>query len=182
MLLLIKRSVNYTPLTPQTLNSLAREPSSLKDRSRKPNAKMESLYAATGINKTNNKQTRKPKFVFGCCFWTLLTLQVLFSQLGVFPAWPRPVTCLSPGRGWFTRNHGPWVSAVFWFGFVEWKRSHSERKTVWFDWTWRLEYLTIQFNNIFWPRHWFHFWIFCLDNFFNSERLGGHRYDQKEAT
>ena len=55
MLLLIKRSVNYTPLTRQTLNSLAREPSSLKDRSHKPNGKMESLYAATGINKTNKK-------------------------------------------------------------------------------------------------------------------------------
>ena len=55
MLLLIKRSVNYTPLTRQTLNSLAREPSSLKDRRHKPKGKMESLYAATGINKTNKK-------------------------------------------------------------------------------------------------------------------------------
>ena len=55
MLLLTKRSVNYTPLTSQTLNSLAREASSLKDRSHKPNGKMESLYPATGVNKTNKK-------------------------------------------------------------------------------------------------------------------------------
>ena len=41
---------------------------------------------------------------------------------------------------------------------------------VWLDLKVRIS-TAIQFNNIFWPRHWVHFWIFCLDNFFNSERL-----------
>ena len=42
---------------------------------------------------------------------------------------------------------------------------------VWLDMKVRIS-TAIQFNSIFWPRHWVHFRNFCLDNFFNSERLG----------
>ena len=59
---------------------------------------------------------------------------IFFLQLGLFPSRWRPITCLSLGRGRFAWNHGPRVSTVFWFVFLEWERSHSERKTLWTDW------------------------------------------------
>ena len=58
MLLLIKRSVNYTPLTRQTLNSLAREPSSLKD------------------NNNNNNNNNKVEPISPTAKWNLYMLQL----------------------------------------------------------------------------------------------------------
>ena len=54
-------------------------------------------------------------------------------QLGLFFAWPCPISCIPLGGRWPARNHRPRMQTVFWFSPVEWKRPYSEREALWLD-------------------------------------------------